>query len=132
VVHTRGYTSLLDPRRSTRGDAGPSLPPVGHDGTEGRIGRPQDPTEQTRCDRGEKKCYTVKNVLLIKAALTILFLSDTYAGSTHMDNCWTVAGGAPAINCYALCYKRGGPPKHATTDLTRATIVMDQSPDPPA
>jgi hypothetical protein len=25
----------------------------------------------------------VKNVLLINAALTILFLSDTYAGSTH-------------------------------------------------
>jgi hypothetical protein len=25
----------------------------------------------------------VKNVLLIKAALTILFLSETYAGSTH-------------------------------------------------
>jgi hypothetical protein len=25
----------------------------------------------------------VKNVLLLNAALTILFLSDTYAGSTH-------------------------------------------------
>jgi hypothetical protein len=25
----------------------------------------------------------VKNVLLVNAALTILFLSDTYAGSTH-------------------------------------------------
>ena len=28
-------------------------------------------------------CHTVKNVLLINAAPTILFLSDTYAGSTH-------------------------------------------------
>jgi hypothetical protein len=27
-------------------------PPFGHDGTERRIERPQDPTEQTRCDRG--------------------------------------------------------------------------------
>ena len=32
---------------------------------------------------GKKKCYTVKNVLLINAALTILFPSDTYAGNTH-------------------------------------------------
>ena len=59
------------------------LPPFGHDGTERRIERPQDPLEQTRCYSGKKKCHTVKNVLLINAALTILFLSDTYAGSTH-------------------------------------------------
>jgi hypothetical protein len=31
----------------------------------------------------EPKCHTVKNVLLINAMLTILFLSDTYAGSIH-------------------------------------------------
>jgi hypothetical protein len=30
-----------------------------------------------------KKCHTVKNVLLVNAALIILFLSETYAGSTH-------------------------------------------------
>jgi hypothetical protein len=36
-----------------------------------------------RCDRGKKTCHTVNNVLLIKAALTILFLRDTYAGRTH-------------------------------------------------
>jgi DDE superfamily endonuclease len=59
------------------------FPPFGHDGTERRLERPQDPTEQTRCDRGKKKCHTVKNVRLINAALLILFLSDTYAGSTH-------------------------------------------------
>ncbi|RPJ18949.1 MAG: hypothetical protein EHM33_31100 [Chloroflexi bacterium] len=59
------------------------LPPFGHDGTERRIERPQDPLEQTRCYSGKKKCHTVKNVLLINAVLTILFLSDTYAGSTH-------------------------------------------------
>jgi hypothetical protein len=50
---------------------------------EWRLARPQDPTEQTRCYSGKTKCHTVKNVLLINAALTILFLSETYAGSTH-------------------------------------------------
>ena len=61
----------------------PQLPPFAHDGTERRIGRPQDPTEQTRCYSGKKKCHTVKNVLLINAMLTILFLSETYEGRTH-------------------------------------------------
>ncbi|HYV30458.1 MAG TPA: transposase family protein, partial [Candidatus Binatia bacterium] len=41
------------------------------------------PPEQTRCDRGKKTCHTVKNVLLINAALPIFFRSDTYADSTH-------------------------------------------------
>jgi hypothetical protein len=59
------------------------LPPFGHDGTERRIERPQDPTEQRRCYRGKKKYHTIKNVLLINAVLTILLLSETYAGSTH-------------------------------------------------
>jgi hypothetical protein len=45
--------------------------------------RPQDPLEQTRCYSGKKKCHTVKNVLLINAVLTILFLSGTYGGRTH-------------------------------------------------
>jgi hypothetical protein len=55
---------------------------LSHDGTERRITRPQDPIEQTRCYSGKKKCHTVKNVLLVDAVLTILFLSETYAGST--------------------------------------------------
>jgi hypothetical protein len=59
------------------------LPPCGHDGTARRIARPQDPVEQTRGDRGKNKCHTVKHVRLINAALTRLFLSETYAGSTH-------------------------------------------------
>ena len=33
--------------------------------------------------RGKNKCHTVKNVLLINAVLTILFLSETYEGRTH-------------------------------------------------
>ena len=68
-------------RRGT--GTGPCLPPVGHDGTERRIGRPQNPTEQTRYYRGKNKCHTVKNVLLINAVLTILFLSETYEGRIH-------------------------------------------------
>jgi hypothetical protein len=69
--------------RSARGGAGARLPPCGHDGTERRLERPQDPTEQTRYDRGKKTYHTVKNVLLINAALMILLLSETYAGRTH-------------------------------------------------
>ena len=52
-------------------------------GTDRRIARPQDPTEQTRCDRGKKKYHAGKNVWLINMALTILLLRETYAGSTH-------------------------------------------------
>jgi hypothetical protein len=33
--------------------------------------------------QNQKKCHTVKNVLLINAALTIVFRSETYPGSTH-------------------------------------------------
>jgi DDE superfamily endonuclease len=36
-----------------------------------------------RSYRGKQKYHTVKHVLLINAALTILFLSETYVGSTH-------------------------------------------------
>jgi hypothetical protein len=56
---------------------------LAHDGTERRIVRPQDPPEQTQCYSGKKKDHTVKNVLLINALLTILFLSDTYGGRVH-------------------------------------------------
>jgi hypothetical protein len=37
--------------------------------------------EPTCCDRGKQKGHPVKHVVLITAALTIRFLSDTYAGS---------------------------------------------------
>src|SRR6266700_1686527 len=60
-----------------------SLPPFAHDGTERRIVRPQDPPAQTACYSGKKKDHTVKNVLLVNALLTILFLSDTYGGRVH-------------------------------------------------
>ena len=59
------------------------LPPFAHDGTERRIVRPQDPGEQQESYSGKKKDHTVKNVLLVNALLTILFLSDTYGGRVH-------------------------------------------------
>jgi hypothetical protein len=78
-----GPADAWTPDPSRAACTGTCFPPCGHDGTERRIERPQDPTEQTRGYRGKKKCHTVKNVLLINAVLTILFLSGTYAGSTH-------------------------------------------------
>jgi DDE superfamily endonuclease/Helix-turn-helix of DDE superfamily endonuclease len=63
--------------------ATPTSPLFAHDGTERRIVRPQDAAEQTECYSGKKKDHTVKNVLLVNALLTILFLSDTYGGRVH-------------------------------------------------
>ena len=59
------------------------LPPFAHDGTERRIVRPQDPVEQAACYSGKKKDHTIKNVLLVNALLTILFLSATHGGRLH-------------------------------------------------
>src|SRR6266508_3209460 len=67
-------------------------PPFCHDGTERRISRPKDADEQKSCYSGKKKCHTVKNILLINALLTILFLSDTYEGSAHDKR---IADGTP-------------------------------------
>src|SRR5207302_8882613 len=69
-------------RRHARGGRG-GAPPFGHDGTERRIPRPGAAAAQTRYYSGKKKCHTVKNVLLINAQLTILFLSATAPGSVH-------------------------------------------------
>jgi len=44
---------------------------------------PQDATQQADGYSGKTKDHTVKNVLLVGAPLTILFLSDTYGGRTH-------------------------------------------------
>src|SRR6266567_1959672 len=69
--------------RGRRSRCRAGLPPFAHDGTERRIVRPQDPAEQAECYSGKKKDHTVKNVLLINALLTILFLSDTWGGRVH-------------------------------------------------
>jgi hypothetical protein len=49
----------------------------------GRLERPQDPLEPTRGDRGKQRSHTVKHVRRINAALTLLFLRETDASSTH-------------------------------------------------
>lgn len=45
--------------------------------------RPQDATEQNTCDRGTNKRHMLKNILLINAALRILFLRETQPGRVH-------------------------------------------------
>jgi hypothetical protein len=57
--------------------------PFCHDGTERPIPRPHDATEQKACYSGKKKRHRLKNILLINAALRILFLSETHPGSVH-------------------------------------------------
>jgi hypothetical protein len=80
--HGRAVGGVAADVQSARGSGtGACLPPFGADGTERRIRRPQDPLEQRCCYSGKEKCHTVKNVLLINAVLTILFLSETYAGA---------------------------------------------------
>jgi DDE superfamily endonuclease len=83
--HGRAASGGATDDRSAGGCPSPSAcrPPGGHEGTEGRLARPQEPPEPTRCERGQKQDHTVKTVLLIKAALTSLLLSQTSAGSTH-------------------------------------------------
>jgi hypothetical protein len=82
--HGRAVGGAAADVQSARGSGtGACLPPFGADGTERRIRRPQDPLEQRCCYSGKEKCHTVKNVLLINAVLTILFLSETYAGSAR-------------------------------------------------
>jgi hypothetical protein len=70
---------------SARGgsDPGGPRPPLRPDGTARRLERPQAPAAQTRDDRGKNTCHTLKHVGLINAARTLLWLSDTDAGSTH-------------------------------------------------
>ena len=62
---------------------GASSPSFCHDGTERRIQRPKDATQQKSYYSGKKKSHTVKNVVLVDQQLTIQFLSQTHAGSVH-------------------------------------------------
>ena len=52
-------------------------------GRNGASSAPKTLLQQTACYSGKKKDHTVKNVLLVNAPLTILFLSDTYGGRIH-------------------------------------------------
>src|ERR1700756_4110212 len=51
----------VPPGRGRAGGPPPRLPPFAHDGTERRIVRPQDSTEQKACYSGKKRDHTVKN-----------------------------------------------------------------------
>jgi DDE superfamily endonuclease len=74
----RAITRRRGPTRHT-----PCGSPFCHDGTERPILRPHDATEQKACYSGKKKRHMRKNILLINAALRILFLSETHPGSVH-------------------------------------------------
>jgi hypothetical protein len=71
------------PRRRAPTRHTPSDSPFCHDGTERPIPRPHDATKQKACYSGKKKRHMLKNILLINAALRILFLSKTHPGSMH-------------------------------------------------
>ena len=73
------------PGRAARGGTAPRrrFPPGGHEGTDRRLERPQDPREQMRDDRGTKTYQPVKHVWLSHAARTSRFRSDIDAGRTH-------------------------------------------------
>src|SRR5262249_35408631 len=80
----RGHATGGESRATDRGACHrTAIPPFAHDGTERRIVHPQDSPARTECYSGKKKDHTVKNVLLVNALLTILFLSDTYAGRVN-------------------------------------------------
>jgi len=91
----------------------PVSPPFAHDGTERCIVRPQDPPAQTECYSGKKKDHTVKNVLLVNALLTILFLSETFGGRLHDKH---IADATPyplpAGSRVDRNFKRMFPPRH--------------------
>ena len=52
-------------------------------GRNGASSAPKTLLNRRTCYSGKKKDHTVKNVLLVNAPLTILFLSDTYGGRVH-------------------------------------------------
>jgi hypothetical protein len=52
-------------------------PPFCHAATERPIPRPTDPTEQTLHSSGKAKDHTLKNTLVIDAALQLVFLRAT-------------------------------------------------------
>jgi len=82
VMPTEGPPSASDPPAGALGPA-PASPLLATMGPNGASSAPRTRLSRPRHYSGKKNYHTVKNVLLINAALTILFLSDTYAGSTH-------------------------------------------------
>ena len=68
-----------------------------HDGTEREIPRPQDHEQQKENYSGKKKRHTVKNAVIISAACTVLFVSQTFSGRIHdktiADNAYHIPAG---------------------------------------
>jgi radical SAM protein with 4Fe4S-binding SPASM domain len=75
--------SRLAHNRTAEGCA--HVPPCWHDGTERSIHRPKDPEEQQDHDSGQKKCHTVKHLLMIDETCHMCFLSDICEGKAHDD-----------------------------------------------
>jgi hypothetical protein len=78
-----GRESCAHRTSGARGTESREPSPFCHDGTERRIQRPKDPTQQKSHYSGKKKCHTVKNVVLVDKQLTIQFLSQTHPGTVH-------------------------------------------------
>ena len=93
-----GQSMDSPPARGAAGHSG-LLPSCGHEGMEQRLERPQDLLEQLRGDRGQNTGHTVKHVWLIKAMLTILFLSGTSAGRTHDKRIAEAAPSPVPVGC---------------------------------
>jgi hypothetical protein len=67
-------------------------PPFGHDGTARPIHRPRDPEEPQEYDSGEKKCRTLKTLLVITETCHVCFLSHTCEGKASDTSLAELAG----------------------------------------
>jgi hypothetical protein len=71
-----------DARAQTDGGR-PYASPVWHNGPERPLHRPSNPEDQEEYYSGKKKCYTVKNILVIDETCRICLLSPTYEGKAN-------------------------------------------------
>jgi hypothetical protein len=72
---------LLEPAPADKVHPTPNGAPFCHDGTECPLLRPHDATAQKACYSGKNKRPMLKNILLSNAALRMLGLRETHAGS---------------------------------------------------
>jgi len=78
--------------RDARDGRGLHPPPFWHDGTERPIHRPTDPEEQQEYYSGQKKCHTLKNLLVINETCHMGFLSHTCEGKASDKSMAELAG----------------------------------------
>jgi DDE superfamily endonuclease len=67
-------------------------PPFWHGGTERPIHRPTDPEEPQAYDSGQKKCHTLKNLLVINETCHVCFWSHTCEGKASDKSLAELAG----------------------------------------